>query len=75
MLLVSSDLTADGCLSLLDASKRPPPTIVLSDPTDDMTELAADPRVEWVLTRPFRLQALSDAVARAVSQSRSSGRT
>jgi DNA-binding response OmpR family regulator len=69
-LVVASDLPPDGYLSLLDAVEVPPPTVVLSSPTDDVTGIAADPRVQWGLTRPFRLQALYDAVARAVSQKR-----
>ena len=69
-LVVSFGLPADGCRSLLDAAGRLPPTVVLSAPTDDVTALSDDSHVQSVLTRPFRLQALYDAVALATGQGR-----
>jgi len=69
-LVVSLRLPPNGCLTLLDACKAPPPTVVLNGHVEDTAEVAADRRVRSVLTRPFPLQALFDAVNDAVHQSR-----
>jgi DNA-binding NtrC family response regulator len=67
-LVVSYRLPPDGCLALLDACEAPPPTVVLNGHADDISGIAVHPSVRTVLTRPFPLQALYDAVAKAASQ-------
>lgn len=67
-LVVSYRLPPDGCLALLDACEAPPPTVVLNGHADDISEIAVHPSVRTVLPRPFPLQALYDAVAKAASQ-------
>jgi len=70
ILVVSSGLPPEGCRALLDACRTPPATVVLKGQLDDTTMLTADPRVRSVLTRPFPLQTLYDAVAEATRRSR-----
>ena len=67
-LVVSFGFPPDGCLALLDACKTPPPTVELNGPVEDTEMVTADPRVQTVLTRPYPLQALFDAVAQAVGR-------
>ena len=65
-LVVSFRLPPDGCLALLDACQSPPPTVVLNGYAEDVAAIAAHPTVRSMLTRPFPLQALYDAVVGAV---------
>jgi DNA-binding NtrC family response regulator len=67
-LVVSYRIPPGGCGALFDAREALPPTVLLSGPADDAEGMAADLRVQSVLTRPFPLQALYDAVAKATSQ-------
>ena len=69
VLVVSLRLPPHGCLALLDACETSPPTVVLNGDMDDTAAISADPRVQSVLTRPFPLQALYDAVAKAAGGS------
>lgn len=62
-LVVSFSLPPNGCGSLLEACYGPLPTVVLGEPTDDIE--VTDRRVQSVLIRPFPLQTLLDAVAKA----------
>jgi DNA-binding response OmpR family regulator len=64
-LIVSFRLPPDGCRALLDACQSPPPTVVLNGYAEDVAAIAAYPTVRSVLTRPFPLQTLYDAVAGA----------
>ena len=68
-MVVSLRLPPDGCLALLDARGAPPPTVVLNGQAEDTRVVRGDPRVQSVLTRPFPLQALFDAVAKATGRS------
>jgi DNA-binding NtrC family response regulator len=67
VLVVSFRLPPDRCLAVLDACQSPPPTVVLNGDAEDVATIAAHPTVRSVLTRPFPLQALYDAVAGAAS--------
>lgn len=67
-LVVSFGLPFDGCRTLLNASDGLPQTVVLRASTDDVAAVSANSQVQSVLTRPFPLQALYDAVAAATSQ-------
>jgi len=69
-LVVSDRLPPDGCLALLNGCESLPPTVVLNGPAEDISEIAAHPSVRCVLTRPFPLQALYDAIADATRLSR-----
>jgi DNA-binding NtrC family response regulator len=64
-MVASLRLPPDGCLALLDACAAPPPTVVLNGHVEDIEGVVADPRVQSVLTRPFPLKALYEAVEKA----------
>ncbi len=64
-LVVSYRLPPDGCLAVLDGCESPPPTVVLNGHAEDISAITAQPSVCSVLTRPFSLQALYDAVVEA----------
>jgi len=66
-LVVNSRLPPNRCGALLERCHGPLPTVVLGESPDDVEGLGADRRVKSVLMRPFKLQALYDAVARATN--------
>jgi DNA-binding response OmpR family regulator len=68
-LVTSLGFPPEGCLALLDVCKAPPPAVVLNGRVEDTAMVTADPRVQSVLTRPYPLQALLDAVDEAAGRS------
>jgi DNA-binding NtrC family response regulator len=67
-LVVSVRLPPDGHLALLAACEGSAPIVLINGSDDDVARLTEDRRVQSVLTRPFPLQALYDAVAEATCQ-------
>lgn len=67
-LVISFALPPDGCSSVLGACYGPLSTVVLGEPGDDVAGTVHDRRVQSVLTRPFPLRALLDAVEKATSK-------
>jgi DNA-binding response OmpR family regulator len=64
-LVVSFRLPPEGCRALLNACEAPPPTVVLNGAVEDLAGMVDDPRVRSVLTRPFPLRDLYEAVEKA----------
>jgi DNA-binding NtrC family response regulator len=69
VLVVDLQLPPDGGLSLLGGCEQPPPTVVTGvSLEEEMRNAVSNPRIVAALTRPFHLQDLHAAVAKAFSR-------